>query len=79
MALDEQSQQLLEQIKALNLPPANTVTPSEARENYASRPRLPGPELPFVKDMNIILDDVSVPCRLYTPELNKPLPIMFEK
>ncbi|MQG50556.1 MAG: alpha/beta hydrolase [SAR202 cluster bacterium] len=76
MALDEQSQQLLEQIKALNLPPANTVTPSEARENYASRPRLPGPELPFVKDMNIILDDVSVPCRLYKPELNKTLPII---
>jgi hypothetical protein len=41
MVLDEQSQQLLEQIKAQNLPPVNTVTPSEARENYASRARLP--------------------------------------
>ena len=76
MALDEQSQQLLEQIKAQNLPPANTVTPSEARQNYASRPRLPGPDLPFVKDINITLGDISVPCRLYRPELNKTLPII---
>jgi|TARA_B110000263_G_C15290816_1_gene503223 acetyl esterase len=76
MVLDEQSQQLLEQIKAQNLPPVNTVTPSEARENYASRARLPGPDLPFVKDMSIALDDVSVPCRLYKPELNKTLPII---
>jgi acetyl esterase len=76
MVLDEQSQQLLEQIKAQNLPPVNTVTPSEARENYASRARFPGPDLPFVKDMSIALDDVSVPCRLYKPELNKTLPII---
>jgi len=76
MALDEQSQALLEQMKAQNLPPVNTVTPVEARENSANRPRLPGPDLPFVKDLNIEINGINIPCRFYKPKINKTLPIL---
>ena len=49
MALDKQSQALLRQMKEANLPPVNTITPKESRQQFELRPRLPGPQLPKVK------------------------------
>ena len=46
MALDKQSQALLRQMKEANLPPVNTITPKEARQQFELRPRLPGRQLP---------------------------------
>lgn len=77
MSLDKQSQILLEQTKALNLPPVNTVSPDVSRQQYDSRPRLPGPDLPQVKDISIPVDGTDIDCRLYIPELNQKLPILI--
>ena len=45
MPLDPQIKQVMEATAALGLPPANTVSPEEARANAKKRPRAPGPEV----------------------------------
>lgn len=77
MALDKQSQILLEQTKGLNLPPVHTVSPDVSRQQYDSKPKLSGPELSQVKDISILVEDTNIDCRLYVPELNKKLPILI--
>ena len=76
MVLDKQSQELLKQTRALNLPPVYTVSPVEARKQVNARPRLPGPQLPKVKYFSIPVDGVNINCRLYIPDVDQTLPVL---
>jgi acetyl esterase len=76
MPLDPQAQQVLEQIAALGLPPNHLVSPSQARINMKSRPRVAGPEVAKVEDRLIPGPGVEIPVRIYTPEGFGPFPIL---
>ena len=76
MPLDPQIVKVMESVAALGLPPANTVSPDEARANARNRPRAPGPEVAKVENRNIPSTDGEVPVRIYTPEGNGPFPIL---
>ena len=76
MPLDPQIMQVMEQVAALGLPAAHTVSPAEARANAKLRPRAPGPEVAKVEDRNIPGPDGDVPVRIYTPEGDGPFPIL---
>lgn len=76
MALDKQSQELLNQTRALNLPPVHTISPRESRKAYDERPRVPGPQLPKVKYISIPVDGNNINCRMYIPDVNNPLPVL---
>ena len=76
MPLDPQIVKVMESVAALGLPPANTVSPDEARANARKRPRTPGPEVAKVENRNIPSTDGDVPVRIYTPEGNGPFPIL---
>jgi acetyl esterase len=76
MPLDPQAQQVLEQIAALGLPPNHLVSPSQARINMKSRPRVAGPEVARVEDRLIPGPGVDIPVRIYTPPGAGPFPIL---
>ena len=76
MPLDPQIMQVMEQVAALGLPAAHTVSPAEARANAKLRPRAPGPEVAKVEDRNIPGPNGDVPVRIYTPEGDGPFPIL---
>jgi acetyl esterase len=76
MPLDPQAQQVLEQIAALGLPPNHLVSPSQARINMKSRPRIAGPEVARVEDRLIPGPGVDIPVRIYTPPGAGPFPIL---
>ena len=76
MALDKQSQELLKQTRALNLPPVYTISPVEARKQVNARPRLPGPQLPKLKYFSIPVNGVNINCRLYIPDVDQTLPVL---
>ena len=76
MPLDPQIIQVMEQMAALGLPQAHTVSPAEARTNAKKRPRAPGPEVAKVEDRIIPGPDGDVPVRIYTPEGEGPFPIL---
>jgi acetyl esterase len=76
MPLDPQAQQVLEQIAALGLPPNHLVSPSQARINMKSRPRVAGPEVARVEDRLIPGPGVDIPVRIYTPPGSGPFPIL---
>ena len=76
MPLDPQIMQVMEQVAALGLPAAHTISPAEARANAKKRPRAPGPEVAKVEDRNIPGPDGDVPVRIYTPEGDGPFPIL---
>ena len=76
MPLDPQIMQVMEQVAALGLPQAHTVSPAEARANAKLRPRAPGPEVAKVEDRNIPGPNGDVPVRIYTPEGDGPFPIL---
>ena len=76
MPLDPQIMQVMEQVAALGLPAAHTVSPAEARANAKLRPRAPGSEVANVEDRNIPGPDGDVPVRIYTPEGDGPFPIL---
>ena len=76
MPLDPQAQAVIDQVNALGLPPAHTVSPQEARANAASRPRPAGPAVAKVEDRTIPGPDGDVPVRIYTPEGSGPFPIL---
>jgi len=76
MPLDPQIMQVMEQVAALGLPAAHTVSPAEARANAKKRPRAPGPEVAKVEDRNIPGPDGDVPVRIYSPEGDGPFPIL---
>ena len=77
MPLDPQAQQVLDQLAALGLPPAHTVSPQEARENMKKRPRVDGPEVAKVEDRAVSWRDAEVPVRIYTPAGTGPFPILI--
>ena len=62
MVLDKQSQALLREMKEQNLPPVNTITPKEARQQFELRPRLPGPQLPKVKYISVPVNGININC-----------------
>ena len=76
MPLHPQAQAVIEQVNALGLPPAHTVTPEEARANARARPRPSGPEVAKVEDRSVPGPDGDVPVRIYTPEGDGPFPIL---
>ena len=76
MVLDKQSQALLKEMQELNLPPVNTVSPKESRQQFELRPRLPGPQLPKVKYISVPIDGININCRLYIPDTNQNLPVL---
>ncbi len=76
MPLDPQAQVVLDQLAAMNLPPAHTVSPEEARINLNARPRSPGPEMAKVEDRSIPGDGPDIPVRIYTPHGSGPFPAM---
>ena len=76
MPLHPQAQEVIDATRALGLPPANTVTPAEARANAAKRPRAPGPEVGKVQDRSVPGPAGEVPVRIYTPEGEGPFPIL---
>lgn len=76
MPLDPQIKLVMEATAALGLPPANTVSPEEARANAKKRPRGPGPEVAKVENRTIPGPDGDVPVRIYTPEGDGPFPIL---
>ena len=76
MPLDPQVVQVMEAMAALGLPPADTVSPEEARANAKLRKRSPGPEVAKVEDRTIPGPDSDVPVRIYTPEGSGPFPIL---
>ena len=76
MPLHPQAQEVIDATRALGLPPANTVTPAEARANAAQRPRAPGPEVGKVQDRSVPGPASDVPVRIYTPEGDGPFPIL---
>ena len=76
MPLDPQIVQVMEATAALGLPPANTVSPEEARANAKKRPRAPGPEVAKVENRTIPGPGGDLPVRIYTPEGSGPFPIL---
>ena len=72
MPLDPQAQAVLDQMEAMGLPPAHTVSPEEARINLNARPRSPGPEMAKVEDRLIPGDGPDIPVRIYTPHGSGP-------
>ncbi len=76
MPLDPQAQAVLDQMAAMGLPPAHTVSPEEARINLNARPRSPGPEMAKVEDRVIPGDGPDIPVRIYTPHGSGPFPGM---
>ena len=67
MPFDPQARAVMDQVAALGLPPAHTVSPQEARANAKSRPRPIGPDVAKVEDREIPGPDSQVPVRIYTP------------
>lgn len=76
MPLDDQAQEVLAQIAALNLPPNHTITPSEARANAKLRPSARGPEVAKVEDCIVPGPGGDVPVRIYTPVGDGPFPAL---
>jgi len=76
MALDKQSKELFQQMKALNTPPVYSVSPVQSRKNVNERPRLPGPKLPKVKYFSIPVNGININCRMYIPDIEQILPVL---
>ena len=76
MPLDPQARAFMDQMEALGLPPNNTVSPVEARNNSKSRPRAPGPEVAKLEDRSIPGVGPDIPVRIYTPRGNGPFPVL---
>ncbi|MCH2671927.1 MAG: alpha/beta hydrolase [Chloroflexota bacterium] len=77
MPLDPQIVEVMEAMASLGLPPADTVSPEEARANARLRKRSPGPEVAKVEDRTIPGPDSDIPVRIYTPEGTGPFPILL--
>ena len=76
MPLDPQAQEVINQMKSLNLPPYASVSPAEARENFLKKPRFDGPDVGNVNNLTIHLNGADIPIRIYTPEGTGPFPIV---
>jgi len=76
MPLDSQAQTVIEQLAALGLPPAHTVSPEQARINMKARPRAAGPEVAKVEERSIPGPGPDIPVRIYTPAGAGPFPIL---
>jgi acetyl esterase len=77
--LDPQTQELLNKMALKGAPPLNTLTPTEARElKNAVFLELGGPPEPVssVASMNVPGPAGNLPIRVYTPEGNRPFPVL---
>jgi acetyl esterase len=73
-SLDPQFAELLTAAAASGAPPLTLLTPEEARARVSAGAALcaPGPALRDVRDVDVPVDDTSVPGRLYRPDDGKP-------
>ena len=71
MPLDPQAKAALD-LRA-GAAPIESLTPAEARAQSEAMPRLPGPEVAKVEDLDVPGDGVEVPVRVYTPDVERPL------
>ena len=76
MPLDPQVVTIMEQLAALGLPAAHTVSAQEARANARLRPRAAGPEVAQVEDRTIPGPESETPVRIYTPVGDGPFPVL---
>lgn len=77
--IDPQMVELHNEIKALGFPPDETLTPKEARANFAARAWIPGPEVAKVEDVYATSQNFrhTIPMRVYTPKGDGPFPILM--
>ena len=68
MPVDPQAQAVLDRAAAAGLPPLHTITPEEARANFALQAREAGPEVGKVEDRNIPGPAGGLDVRIYHPE-----------
>jgi len=76
--LDPQVEAYLNELKALNAPPLETLTPEQARQNNIdTKKRIGGQLKPIAKmeDHIVPTDGHDVPIRIYTPEGEGPFPV----
>src|SRR5215831_6728271 len=76
MALDPQAQRILDAMAALNLPPTEQMTPTEARESMRARTAALGPveDVARIDDHRVSVDTGEIAVRCYTPAGRGPLP-----
>ena len=68
MPVDPQAQAVLDRGAAAGLPPLHTLTPEQARANFALQTREVGPEVGKVEDRNIPGPAGDIGVRVYHPE-----------
>ncbi len=77
MPLDPQVQALLERTQALNLPPTNQMTPTEARESVRQRSAaLPREDVASVRDHRVPVAGGEITVRVFTPRGTAPKPAL---
>lgn len=77
--MDPQMEALHNELKALGFPPDETLTPKEARTNFAARQWIPGPEIARVDDYTFkALHGPLIPIKVYRPHFRAgPHPILM--
>jgi acetyl esterase len=77
MPLDPQARELIERVKALNLPPAGQATLAQARENARQRSAgLPREEVAAVRDHRVPVASGEIVVRTFTPRVASPRPAL---
>ena len=76
MSIDPQIQAILAETAKLNLPPTNTLTAQQVRENSKLRPLDTGPEVPFAEDRMVAGPAGQIPVRIYRPEGTGLFPVL---
>jgi acetyl esterase len=76
--LDPQAEALLQQMAQMNIPPFNTLTPTQARELMKGMAALTSEpeEVANVENLTIPGPRGKIPVRIYTPEGDGPFPIL---
>ncbi len=77
MPLDPQARELIDRLAALNLPPAHTVSPAEARQMIRDRSAiLPREDVASVRDHRVRVDRGEITLRVFTPRVQGPVPAL---
>ena len=77
MPLDPQQKAVLDAFTALGNPRNETLPAAVARANAARRPQVPGPDVAKVEDRTIPGPGGGLSIRIFTPEVDGPLPILM--
>src|SRR5262249_10914624 len=78
MPLDPQAKAIVDAMLALNLPPTETMTPTDARESMRARTAGLGPveEVARVEDHRVAVEGGAIAVRCYTPAGRPPFPAL---